>query len=270
MIDGISSKSRQILRKSGIVAYSRVKRLRGAIIVVPFFVAALISFIYSSWKFPPAWLHNIILFSTLLCLVIIYHCRTWIYRFQAGAPLLALSFGGALFFPMAASLHVWEYHIIDDQLGVGLALGAWALSAYLLWRLFQPSRDEVWNKITERLRTGWGRWVVILLIPVIWAGYGFSVFAFVDTQFDRTRSRTFFPDVVAKTKHLRSSGFHYYVTLSPWPGEYSRPTDPEGPEIPRVIYDRLEVGKPACVIQHPGFLGARWYEVEACNLPVRV
>ena len=269
MIDRISSKSRQIRPKRRKLLYSKAKRLRGAVVILPFFFAVMISFVYASWKFPPAWLQDIILFSTLFCLVIVYHCRTWIYRFQAGAPLLALSFGGALFFPMAASLHVWEYHIIDNRIGLALALVAWALSTYFMWRLFQPSRDELWNKLMERVRANPSRWVAILLVPMIWAGYGFSTFAFIDTQFDWANSRIFFPTVVAKSEHLRGSGFHYYVTLSPWPRGYGGSAGPEGPEIPAGTYDRLEVGKRACVIQHPGFLGARWFGVDACHMPAQ-
>jgi len=230
----------------------------------------MISFVYASWKFPPAWLQDIILFSTLLCLVIVYHCRTWIYRFRSGAPLLALSFGGALFFPMAASLHVWEYHIIDNRIGLALAVLVWAMSTYRIWRLFQPSRDELWNKLMERVRTNPYRWLVIMLVPMIWAGYGFSTFAFIDTQFDWANGRIFLPTVAAKTAQLRGSGYHYYVTLTPWPKAYSGSAGPEGPEIPSAIFDRLKVGKPACVVQHPGFLGARWYGVGACNAAARV
>ena len=264
MIDGISSKSRQILGKSGRVIYLRAKRLRGAVIVGPFFGAALISFIYASWKFPPAWFQDLILFSTLLCLIIVYHCRTWIYRFQAGAPLLALSFGGALFFPMAASLHVWDYHIIDNRFGLSFALVTWATSTYLMWRLFQPSRDEMWNKLLERLRTSRARWGVILLAPLIWAGYGFSTFAFIDTQFDWATGQTFSPVVVAKSGHLQGPGFHYFAKLSPWPSDYAVFTGPEGPEVPWWIYDQLQIGRRACVTQHRGFLGARWFAIGAC------
>lgn len=264
MIDRVSSKTEQMSSKQRKLLYSKSKRLRGAVVILPFFLAVSLSFVYASWKFPPAWLQDIILFSTLLCLVIVYHCRTWIYRFQAGAPLLAFSFGGALFFPMAASLHVWEYHVIDNRFGLALAVVAWAISTYFMWRLFQPSRDELWNKLMERVRANPSRWLVISFVPLIWAGYGFSMFAFIDTQFDWASNRVFFPSVIAKTEHLRGSGFHYYVTLSPWPRDYGRSVGSEGPEIPAAIYDRLQVGKPACVIQHPGFLGARWYGVDAC------
>ncbi|HLZ82033.1 MAG TPA: hypothetical protein VKQ54_00600 [Caulobacteraceae bacterium] len=264
MIDGISATSRRILGTSGQVIYSRATRLRAAIVVLPFFGAALISFVYASWIFPPAWFEDIILSSTLFCLIVVCYCRTWIYRFQAGAPLLALSFGGALFFPIAASLHVWEYHIIDSQIGVGLALAAWALSTFCMWRLFQPSRDEIWNTLMERLRTSWSRWVVILLFPLIWASYGFSAFAFIDTQFDWASSRTFLPTVVAKSDHLHGPSVHYYVKLSPWPGDDDRSTVAEGAEVPAEIYDQLRIGEHACVTQHPGFLGARWYGVNAC------
>lgn len=207
--------------------------------------------------------------SPLLCLVIVSSCRTWMYRFPAGAPLLALSFGGALFFPMAACLHIWEYHIVDNGVGLGVALSAWALSAYFLWRLFQPSQDPLWNAFIGGIRHNPNHWLVILVLPLIWAGYGYSVFAFMDTQFDWTGEKLFFPTVMSKTERLRGSGLHYYVTLAPWPPEYNGSAGHEGPEIPGAIYDRLAVGKPACLVRHPGFLRARWYGVDACQFPRR-
>jgi hypothetical protein len=36
--------------------------------------------------------------------------------------------------------------------------------------------------------------------------------------------------------------------------------------VPRAVYDRLEIGKPACLTVHTGLLGVQWFDVEACGI----
>jgi hypothetical protein len=265
MIDVISSKSRQIINKSGEVIYTPATSLRGSVVVIPFVLAVMISLIYGRWDFPPAWFREILVFSTLFFLVIIYHCRSWIYRFQAGAPLLGLSFGGALLFPIDVCIHIKEYNIIDNEVGMGMMVTAWGLSTYCLWRLFQPGRDTFWNRILEPYQKDPRRWVIILIYPLIWAGYGFGVFELVDTQFDLSRGRVLQIPVFKKTEHLRlRSGPQFYVRLSPRPWEYNHSPRDEGPPVPQAVFNRLAEGKLACVTIHPGLLGAPWYWVDAC------
>ena len=169
---------------------------------------------------------------------------------------------------MDVCIHIWEYSIVDNGAGIGIALMAWGLSTYCLWRLFQPSPDAFWNQVLERFQKDPRRWAVILAYPLIWAGYGFGLFELIDTQFDPASSQVSHVSVLNKTEHLRIlSGFQHYVKLTAWPGDDNSTPRDEGPQVPAAIYNRLAVGKPACVIQHPGFLGARWYEVDACRTP---
>jgi hypothetical protein len=228
----ISSKPKKILSKSGGALYTRAKRLRGSIVLIPFSVAVTISFIYLRWRYPPLGLQDLVVFSAPFLLGIVLYCKAWIYRFPAGAPLLALSLGGALFFPMVVCVHIPYYDIVDNGIGLALAVGAWGLSTYLIWRLLQPSRDMFWNAVLEPLRRNPRRWLVITLVPLIWAGYGFGAFQLVDTQFDGAR------------------------------GELLRlPASPN--TIPTAR-------SPACVTMRPGFLGARWYQRSACPPPLHL
>jgi hypothetical protein len=266
MIDVISSKSRQIINKSERVVYTRGKSLRGSIVAVPFICAVAISFIYGRWNFPPWWFQELVVFSTLFFLVIIYHCRSWIYRFQVGTPLLALSFGGVLLFPADVCIHIWEYNVSDNGVGMGMMLVAWGLSTYCLWRLFQPGRNTFWNKILEPFQSDSRRWLILLAYPLIWAGYGFGVFELVDTQFDLSKGRVFQIPVLKKTEHLSvRSGRQFYVGLSRRPWEYNHLPRDEGPQVPEAVFNRLAEGEFACVTLHPGLLGAPWYWLDTCH-----
>ena len=266
MIDAISSKSRQILSKSGRVIYTRNKSLRGAIVAVPFVLAAVVSFIYGRWNLPPWWFSEIVVFSPLFFVVIIYHCRSWIYRFPAGAPLLALSLGGALLFPMDVCIHIPEYNVIDNGVGAGIMLIAWGTSTYCLWLLFQPRRESFWNRVLERFQKDPRRWAIIVVYPMVWAAYGFGVFQLIDTRFDVSKSQVIQLPVVRKTEHSRiGSGPQFYVRLSPWAWDYNRSPRDDGPQVPEAVFDRLSVGKAACVSLHHGLLGAPWYRVDACE-----
>jgi len=185
MIDTISSKSRRMISSSKRVIYTRAKRLRGAIVVLPFITTVLVSYIYLMSRHPPVWFQDVIVFSAPLLVGVIHYCKTWIYRFPAGAPLLAMALGGALFFPVVVDIHVGSYRVSDN--GVGLAAGVliWALASFSIWRIFQPSANMFWNSVLERFRHDHRRWVVMAVVPVIWGVYAYGAFELVDTQFDK-------------------------------------------------------------------------------------
>jgi hypothetical protein len=269
MIDAISSKSRRILSKSGRVVYRKAKQLRASIVILPFFATVLISFIYLKWDFPPLWLQDFILLSAPLLVGVVLYCKTWIYRFPLGVPLLAVALAGALFFPVVVCTHILDYNVFDNGIGLGVGIFTWALSTFLIWKTFQPSSDMFWNTLLERFRQDRRRWIVIALVPLVWGVYGFGAFELVDTQFDRAAGRVFHIPVKAKTmSSQRRSGAMYYVQLAPWRFQSGDPPLVMGEKVPYLIYDQLTVGKPACLTLHPGFLGAPWQQVAACA-PVR-
>ena len=185
----ISSKSRQMISNSGRVIYTRAKRLRGAFVVLPFFAAVIISYIYLVWKHPPLWLQDFVVFSAPFLVGVIYYCRTWIYRFRAGASLLAMALGGALFFPVVVCIHAGRYDMSDNGKGLASALLVWALSLYVIWRIFRPSLDMFWNTVLEPLQRDHRRWVVMAVVPLIWAVYAYGAFELIDTQFDWATGR---------------------------------------------------------------------------------
>jgi hypothetical protein len=164
--------------------------LRGAIVVVPFFFTVLISYIYLEWKHPPLWLQDLVVFSAPLLLGVIHYGRAWIYRFPAGAPLLAMALGGVIFFPVVVAIHLGAYDVSDNGIGLAAAVLVWGLSTYFIWRIFKPSADMFWNTVLERFRRDDRRWIVIAVVPLVWGIYAYGAFELVDTQFDRANSST--------------------------------------------------------------------------------
>jgi hypothetical protein len=254
MIDAFSSKSRQIISKSGRVIYTRAKRLRGSVVILPFVAAVLVSFVYLRLRFPPLWLQDFVVFSAPLLLGISVYCRTWIYRFPAGAPLLAMSLGGALFFPFVVCNHIRFYDVTDNGIGLTLAVCVWGLSTYCSWRLFQPSPDGFWNTVLERFRGDPRRWLVIAFVPLVWAGYAFGAFQLVDTQFDASSGQV---SRIPRTSTCVTSrpGF----LGAPWRrasacpaasigrrGATPPPAPPRRPRRLASIWFRLPPGVPAC------------------------
>jgi hypothetical protein len=213
-----------MLNKSGRVIYTRAKHLRGAIIVLPFFSIVLISYIYLTWRAPPLSLQDLIVFSAPLLVGVIHYCKTWIYRSPIGAPVLGMAVGGALFFPVVVCAHVGDYDVSDNGAGLAVGIVAWALSTFFIWRLFQPGTDMFWNTVLEPFRRDRRRWVVLAVVPLVWAVYAFGAFELVDTQFDGTTGRVFHGPVASRD--TRSA--------------------------------------PACLILHPGFLHAPWRQPAAC------
>ena len=132
----------------------------------------------------PLWLEDVVVFSAPLLVGIIYYCRTWIYRFRAGAALLAMAFGGAIFFPIVVCIHAGRHQVSDNGLGLATALLVWALSLHVIWRILLPSLDMFWNTVLEPLRRDHRRWMVMAVVPLIWAVYAYGAFELVDTQFD--------------------------------------------------------------------------------------
>ncbi len=239
MTDRVSSKSRQMLRKSGGAIYARAKRLRGAIVVLPFAITVTISYIYLRLKYPPLGLQDLVVFSAPFLVCVIIYCKAWIYRFPAGAPLLGMSVAGALFFPMVVCLHIPYYDLVDNGFGLALAVCVWGVATYVVWRLTQPSQDMFWNMVLEPIRRDGRRWLVIAVIPLIWAGYGFGAFELIDTQFDRDGGQVLRVPVIPTTDSAgRTAVFHERAGSS--------------------------AGPAACVIVRPGFLGARWRQPSAC------
>lgn len=224
MIVDISSRSRQILSKSGHIVYKRAKHLRGAIIVLPFLATVLLSYIYLLSRTPPLWLQDSVVFSAPLLAGVVLYCKTWIYRFRFGAPLLGMALGGALFFPVVVCVHVRDFDVTDNGIGLAVGIFAWAVATFLVWRLFQTSTDVLWNMILARFRRDRWRWIIIAVVPLVWAEYAFGAFELVDSQFDRGPGRAI-----------------------PVPGSSLEAGAPL-----------------ACLTLHPGFLGAPWRQLAAC------
>jgi hypothetical protein len=232
-------------------------------------VAIAVALIYMGWQFPPILWQDLIVLMPPLFGIILYNSKKLIGQFYLAGPLVAFSAGGALFFPMVSLIHAGEYHILDKAAGLLIVVGVWGLSTYFIQRAYSGSRAKTWNVATDRFEKDWRRWLVIILTPIIWAGNGYTGFALVDIQFDTTRGEIFRTTTLAKRKQWsRRIGYMYYTTLVPWLAEYRRRPMAGETQVPSTIYDGLSVGQPACVTQHPGFLGARWYWVDACR-PLR-
>jgi hypothetical protein len=185
MIDAIPSKSRQMVSNSKRAIYTRAKRLRGAIVVIPFIVTVLVSYIYLNWPHPPLWLQDLVVFSAPLLVGVIHYCRTWVYRYPVGAPLLGTALGGALFFPVVVAIHIGAYDVTDNGIGLAASVLVWAFSTYFIWRIFQPSTNMFWNTVLDRFRQDHRRWIVLAVVPLIWGIYAYGAFELADTQFDR-------------------------------------------------------------------------------------
>jgi hypothetical protein len=152
--------------------------------VLPFFSTVLLSYIYLTSRNPPLWLRDFVVFSAPLLVGIVHYGKTWIYRFPAGAPLLGMALAGAMFFPVVVCVHVRDFDVVDNGAGLALAIVAWALATFFIWRMFQPSTDMFWNTVLARFRRDRRRWIVISVVPLVWAAYAFRAFELADTQFD--------------------------------------------------------------------------------------
>jgi hypothetical protein len=265
MIDAISSKSRRISSESRRVDSSKNKSLRGGIVVLPFFMAVVLSYIYFAWSSPPIWIQDLIVLSPPILVGIVYYCKTWVYRFRAGAPLLAMALGGALFFPVVVSVHLGDFNVFDNGIGLAVAGCTGAFAAHFIWRVFKPSPDMFWNMVLERFRKGRLRWATILIVPLIWAGYAYGAFELVDTQFDGKIGQVFRVPVTEKAVRPRGRpGPEYHVGLAPWRFAPDGAVLMLGAAVPQADYQQLAVGRVACLTMHQGFLDAAWYRVGVC------
>lgn len=138
----------------------------------------------------------------------------------------------------------------------GRALGdyaAWAVAALtVLVIALAPLRDR---------GQGWSRAQVSAGIALLLTLYLAGAVRMLDIVLDTSEPAVYRAVVTVKPEGRSSESYrHRPILLAPWGPDrsYGQVLVPQG------LYDVVHPGSVVCVYMHQGYLGLRWYEVDAC------
>ena len=101
-------------------------------------------------------------------------------------------------------------------------------------------------------------WVFLGLISI---AYGWGVLALADQQLDSAPASVYRSAIEGmRISHGKSTS--YYLTLAPWGPQ----TQADEVDVGRRFYRTVSRGEIVCVLLHPGFLKARWFEIRKCGV----
>jgi hypothetical protein len=212
---------------------------------------------------PPLWLRELLLVAPLGGAI-----RALSYsKALPGRPLTRmfalLIFGSAFVGAPAGQEAQFFSHFRNVWTPLGLAAaygaGAYLCGCALLIRLQRtnPSARLGFSATAK----GSTRVIASLVVMACLTGYAFALFTAADEQLDRAAPQVVRRQVLEKRNVADAGGFGHEVTLASWGWTSSDATAEVGP----AVFARLSKGDEACIRLHPGYIGAAWYEVTACE-----
>lgn len=138
-------------------------------------------------------------------------------------------------------------HIINWQIAFICAGGIAVAWSSLAFGMATFSRE--WGKV--------GSFVILFLVGL---AYGYGVVCLANTVIDRKTLRV--TEVTVIRKYIRGGKDHTrYLALGP------SVVSPKGGDesVSLEIYEKAVVSQKVCLVEHPGSLGLKWYEILLCE-----
>lgn len=234
-------------------------------LLVALILALLLAAIW--WKDPPIWWRDLMVIGPVAGMVSGLLRRS----LAPGQPVkrsLSAFAAAAAIFGVPAGLEALNFAHLVDWMPALFAACAIAGVLGLFWQK-RPEivrLKEAQKKREDEARLGRKpsppelRPAMAGLALLCLAGYGFALFTAVDERLDWLPSQLIRTQVIAKGEAYKRGGTVNAIALDAWgpmPRGYQLSVSPDA-------YDRLEIGRVACVHLHTGLLKARWFEVEVC------
>ncbi len=105
-----------------------------------------------------------------------------------------------------------------------------------------------------------GRFVTFAFLFLVGLAYGYGAVCLMNSIFDRESAQTH--EVLVKDKYIGSGKGHTpYLVLAP-----STVNKDGGDEsVAREVYDSAVANQKVCLVEHPGYIRLRWYEILLCQ-----
>lgn len=195
------------------------------------------------WPFPPLWLLDALLIAPVLAFPLGYAGTSNSNRRRKAAQFFLL-FAMMACGPALAVQASREIDTVDYLVPLTVAAIFGAPAALLAYRTFRSNRSGLLVAVGVGLSAG---------------AYASGAFCLLNRQLDFSSPVEFRTE--ALTKHISGSRlFTWKVDVAKTPS-----VTPYQITVSPTAYERLVVGKQACLAVHPGLFHSRWIELDTCR-----